>query len=372
MKQPIHSKEFGRLADKGWNDLAERLNREMPVEKPVRKPIAWLPRILAAVTLLFVFMLGYSFESKKHRAPFQPIPNIVNNISFEVPQPIINLRSPMAHLDAAQPVLAEKIDMLQKTLVTSVEIEKINEVGQARKLNMGQKEFQFGVFDYLPFGGADVKTTQKNDLSTKIVEFEKIPKKVRYPKLGFNLNSSTHGLFESSSIGGGVSISFPIGKKFSVEPGVGYDLMKIKEIKAEENSEFSLARALMATPSLNVKYRVRQSIEMPLSFHYQPIRQIAFTGGVDVGLLITQRMVFETNSFSNQGFDSYKKQLNDSELNQLERFNFGAHGGVAWQPSQNWKLGVYYGQNILNKKKETQPKLKFSNHVFKVRMAHYF
>ena len=111
---------------------------------------------------------------------------------------------------------------------------------------------------------------------------------------------------------------------------------------------------------------------MPVSFHFKPVRQFALTGGVDVGLLISQRMEFESDNRAYDPFKSYKKQLNDSELNQINRFNLAAHGGVSWFPTQSWKLGVFYGQNLTNETKAKESKLKFSNHSFKVRMARYF
>ncbi len=373
MKGHIHSDDFGQLADKGWNDLSARLDRELPTPKvPIyRLPYQKIAIVLALLcgVLLFTMMLS---KQKTKRAPFQPIPQIVNNISFNVQQPdiVLNLVEP-----SISPILSEKNPIFAKAERQDINNSSVESTSiSAHSPVIGLKHSFFSHYiSQLPIIQRTVSSEKIAEVTSnqKQVKLKQLALNKRHTRLGFNVSSGMHGKMQSASVGGGISVSFPIGKRFSVEPGVGYDMMRFNELKiANEGDEFSLARAVMATPSLDVKYRVRKSIEMPLSIHYQPIRQLALTGGVDVGLLISQKMVFESNGYS--GFDAYKKQLNEGELNQLNRVNIGAHGGVSWFPSNDWKLGLYYGQNLTSEKKLKQQKLKFSNHIFKVRMARYF
>lgn len=375
MKEHIHSDEFEKLANKGWNDLSAKLDRELPLPNgpindfPFRK-VAVVLALLFGVLLMSVILS----RPKTHSPSFQPVPKIVNHISFDVQSPdiVVNLLEPSAPTSLAgkNPVFA-----INAKDATNVESYTFLAPNRPKTEVIGLQYNNFSKYTpQLPRVQGSVTSNVVADMSTNQtqVNLKKLNSKDRHVRLGVNLNSATHGALQSASIGGGISVSFPIGKKFRMEPGVGYDLMRFSEIPIpNDGTEFSLARAVKATPSLNVKYRVRKSIMMPLSIHYQPIRQLALTGGVDVGLLISQRMVFEsTNSYS--GFDSYKKQLNQGELNQLNRVNIGAHGGVSWFPTNTWKLGLYYGQNLTSEKKLKQQKLKFSNHIFKVRMARYF
>ena len=375
MKEHIHSDEFEKLANKGWNDLSAKLDRELPLPNgpindfPFRK-VAVVLALLFGVLLMSVILS----RPKTHSPSFQPVPKIVNHISFDVQSPdiVVNLLEPSAPTSLAgkNPVFA-----INAKDATNVESYAFLAPNRPKTEVIGLQYNNFSKYTpQLPRVQGSVTSNVVADMSTNQtqVNLKKLNSKDRHVRLGVNLNSATHGALQSASIGGGISVSFPIGKKFRMEPGVGYDLMRFSEIPIpNDGTEFSLARAVKATPSLNVKYRVRKSIMMPLSIHYQPIRQLALTGGVDVGLLISQRMVFEsTNSYS--GFDSYKKQLNQGELNQLNRVNIGAHGGVSWFPTNTWKLGLYYGQNLTSEKKLKQQKLKFSNHIFKVRMARYF
>jgi len=375
MKEHIHSDEFEKLANKGWNDLSAKLDRELPLPNgpindfPFRK-VAVVLALLFGVLLMSVILS----RPKTHSPSFQPVPKIVNHISFDVQSPdiVVNLLEPSAPTSLAEknPVFA-----INAKDATNVESYAFLAPNRPKTEVIGLQYNNFSKYTpQLPRVQGSVTSNVVADMSTNQtqVNLKKLNSKDRHVRLGVNLNSATHGALQSASIGGGISVSFPIGKKFRMEPGVGYDLMRFSEIPIpNDGTEFSLARAVKATPSLNVKYRVRKSIMMPLSIHYQPIRQLALTGGVDVGLLISQRMVFEsTNSYS--GFDSYKKQLNQGELNQLNRVNIGAHGGVSWFPTNTWKLGLYYGQNLTSEKKLKQQKLKFSNHIFKVRMARYF
>ncbi len=373
MKGQIHSDDFGPLADKGWKSLSARLDRELPVHKAPKKGIPYRKMAVVLALLCGVLLLSLLFSQQKTtRTPFQPIPKIVNQISFNIQQPdiVVNLLEP-----SAPTYLAEKRPIFATPNPANIESSSftipIRKSPTAESIGLRYRNFSQYITQLPTVNPVALNAT--TDLVTKQtqIKLQKLAANERHTRLGVNFNSATHGKLESASVGGGISVSFPIGKRFSVEPGVGYDLMRFKEmVVPNEGNEFSLARAVMATPSLNVKYRVRKSIEMPVSIHYQPIRQLALTGGVDVGLLISQRMVFESNNYT--GMDAYKKQLNESELNQLNRVNIGAHGGVSWFPSSDWKLGVYYGQNLTSEKKLKQQKLKFSNHIFKVRMARYF
>ena len=373
MKGHIHSDDFGPLADKGWKSLSARLDKELPVRKvppkgvPYRK-IAVVLALLCGVLLLYLLLS----QQKTTRTPFQPIPKIVNNISFNVQQPDIvvnNLLEP-----SAPNSLAEKkpVIVANRQALSEIPIPKTTDYTSHTTIRLHYNNLSKYV-DQLPTTLKPVAISTNADISlTKSqIKLQNLEAPKRHTRLGVNLSSSTHGMLQSAGVGGGISVSFPVGKRFSVEPGVGYDLARFNEINLpNEEQAFTFARTAMASPNLNVRYRVRKSIEMPVSVHYQPIRQLALTGGVDVGLLISQRMVFESNGYS--GLDVYKQQLNDSELNQLNRLNIGAHGGVSWFPSNDWKLGVYYGQNLTAEKKVKQQKLKFSNHIFKVRMARYF
>ncbi len=372
MKGHIHSDDFGPLADKGWKSLSARLDKELPVRKvpqngvPYRK-IAVVLTLLCGVLLLSLLLS----QQKTTRPPFQPIPKIVNNISFNVQQPdiVVNLLEPSAPI-----YLAEKkpVIVANHQALSEIPISKTTDYTSHTTIGLHYNNFSKYV-DQLPTTLKPVAISTNADISStkSQIKLQNLAAPKRLIRLGVNLSSSTRGRLQSTGVGGGISVSFPVGKRFWVEPGVGYDLARYNEVtSSNEGDAFAYARTAMASPSLNVKYRVRKSIEMPVSIHYQPIRQLALTGGVDVGLLISQRMVFESNGYS--GLDVYKQQLNDSELNQLNRLNIGAHGGVSWFPSNDWKLGVYYGQNLTAEKKVKQQKLKFSNHVFKVRMARYF
>jgi len=376
MKGNIQSNDYSQLAEKGWNDLSARLDRELPVTV---KPAQSFPFRKTAVVLALLFgvlLLTFMLTQQKTRAPFQSVPKIINHITFDVQQPdiVVSLLDPSASISAT--LLTEKKQTLQTDNIrTNSVVFRKKVIFSDTKESSGLQDENIGKISKLP---SPVSTINYNGQSVITqsqaqVKLQKAAPSERHTRLGFNLNSTTHGLFQSESVGGGVSVSFPIGKRFSVEPGVGYDMMRFKEMKNHLalESEFSLARAVMATPSLNVKYRVRKSIAMPLSIHYQPIRQFALTGGVDVGLLISQQMVFE-NENSYKGFDTHKKQLNEGELNQLNRVNIGAHGGVSWFPTDGWKLGLYYGQNLTTEKKLKQKKAKLYNHIFKIRMARYF
>lgn len=376
MKGNIQSNDFSQLAEKGWNDLSARLDRELPVTE---KPAQSFPFRKTAVVLALLFgvlLLTFMLTQQKTRAPFQSVPKIINHITFDVQQPdiVVSLLAPSASISST--LLTEKKQILQTDNIqtNSVVFRKKVTFSDAMESSGLQYENIGKYISKLPSSVSPINYNGQSVVaqSQAQVKLQKVASSERHTRLGFNLNSTTHGLFQSASVGGGVSVSFPIGKRFSVEPGVGYDMMRFKEMDhLELESEFSLARAVMATPSLNVKYRVRKSIAMPLSIHYQPIRQFALTGGVDVGLLISQQMVFE-NENSYKGFDAYKKQLNEGELNQLNRINIGAHGGVSWFPTDGWKLGLYYGQNLTTEKKLKQEKAKLYNHIFRIRMARYF
>ena len=383
MKEHIHSNDFEQLAKKGWEDLSARLDRELPVQKIPAKglPYGKIAAVLALLCGVLLLSLLIS-KQKAKRAPFQPVPKIVNNISFNVQSPdiVINLPEPAAPLILAEKhlIIASPSLPLSSSSSSSSSSSVSVDILADKKQDLPQTvDLHDNIFDKyikkIPIIWSAVALNKVEDVANNqaAIKLQKLASLDRHARLGVNLNSATHGMFQSVSVGGGISVSFPIGKRFSVEPGVGYDKMRFSEIDVPaQDPEFSLARAIQATPSLNVKYRVRNSIEMPVSVHYQPIRQLALTGGVDVGLLISQQMVFEQNGYS--GFDAYKKQLNEGELNQLNRVNIGAHGGVSWFPTSDWKLGVYYGQNLTPEKKMKQQKLKFSNHIFKVRMARYF
>ncbi len=371
MKGHIHSDDFGPLADKGWKSLSARLDKVLPVRKAPQKGVPYRKIAVVLALLCGVLLLSLLLSQQKTtRTPFQPIPKIVNQISFNVQQPdiVVNLLEP----SAPSTYLAEKKPIIVASQQSILESSTPETSSRGKTISGGLQYNNFSKYvDQLPTALAPVEANRDVDMSSSPtqIKIQNIAAPKRLTRLGVNLSSSTRGRLQSTGVGGGISVSFPVGKRFWVEPGVGYDLARYNELTSSNEGD-TFARTVMASPSLNVKYRVRKSIEMPVSIHYQPIRQLALTGGVDVGLLISQRMVFESNGYS--GLDVYKQQLNDSELNQLNRLNIGAHGGVSWFPSNDWKLGVYYGQNLTAEKKVKQQKLKFSNHVFKVRMARYF
>lgn len=371
MKRFNNSEDFGSLADKGWNDLSSKLDAHIPVKTPVRS--SFYQKIIAASLLLLIGLLvfGYSLRKKETRT-VQPLPQIVNHFSFNVEAPKIallplvknsssNLKSPdtknkidfsAAHLDMKEPNKSQNDLFAQEFL--------------ARELVLSTR--------LLPTKLTQVDHTLDRTIegAAKVVDLP-LQLDSKNARLGINLNSSARGFLEGTGIGGGVSVVFSIGKWFSVEPGVGYNVMKMgTPTQKVESVKYPTVAAFAATPDMEIKYRLRQSIAMPLSFHFQPIKQFALTGGVDVGLLISQRMAFETDNRAYDPFKSYKKQLSDSELNQMNRFNLAAHGGVSWFPTQSWKLGLFYGQNLTNETKAKQSKPKYSNHSFKVRMAYYF
>ncbi len=381
MKRNIQSDEFGFLAEKGWNKLSERLDREMPAEKSRPKAFGWMTRAaIVAASLIIVSALGYFLKPTHSRVPMEPIRPIVNHITFQVESPDIVINRIMTPKSVVTPKFLSENKTSLQTFSKELSGDTQDDV---TKKDASANPNVIGVGRQRVLRSTTFLATKSQEIDYEyVLSKEPVPGFIaldnknlgRHAKLGFNLSSTSRGLLQSLGVGGGVSVAFPIGKKFSVEPGVGYDLTKYPEQKVDLIDEpiFGLARMVHATPNLNVKYRMRQSIELPLSIHYHPIKQIALTGGVDVGLLISQRMVFENSNLAYSGFDAYKNQLNQSEMNQLNRFNFGAHGGVSWFPTVNWKLGLYYGQNLTNERKIKEKKLKFSNHIFKVRMARYF
>ncbi len=378
MKHKNHIEDFGALSEKGWQDLASRLDVQMPT--PKRSGLSLFQKSIVASLLLLVGVLAYGLFRPAPVHPTSPVlAPIINKISFKVDVPDVTISPLVGNLDS--PVAPKHPKRLVDTKL------KESSPTSSAHLNLNPKEVLTKSLFVKPYLYRNHKVTiglPSHDMhiiptvasslpaNVSLTIKEKIPE--RHVRLGVNVSASTRGLVSGVGAGSGISVIFPIGKWFSVEPGVGYGLMKLNSPEApkQPQEDFFYRRSFVAIPDLTVAYRVRQFIEMPVSFHFQPIRQIALTGGVDVGLLVSQEMVFETGKQPYNAFSNFKKQKSDNEFSQLNRLNFAAHGGVSWFPTNTWKLGVYYGQNLTKESEVKHSKLKFSNHIFKVRLARYF
>ena len=372
MKDQLN-KDFGPLADKGWSQLSKRLDKELPtaIATPRHKAsYTFAASIVALVGLmLLTYFLTQSTDEDRKVSVLEPI---VTNITFNIPVAPITIERPIVVQQTIKKYSIQKIGTASSMVVATP-----NNAKKLTSLLVNQeKTFQVATSlsrHMVPLPWVEPKSAKLGIslTSNPSTEEELVPlvNKRKLPALGFNFSSSANGFVQGAGVGGGVSMLFSLTEKFSIEPGLGYGLMRYNNPASQASNEMAFAR-VAPTPHSDLRYRLRQSIEMPLSVHYRPVRQLALTGGLDIDLLISQRMIFAKTESSLVG-SAYAKSLNDTEMNQLNRFNFGAHGGVSWFPVNEWKIGVYYGQKLLNQTK-IDSKLKFSNQTYKVRLAHYF
>lgn len=368
MKKNLRPEEFDQLADIGWSQMAQRLDKSMPtkVAAPARNNWWKLASILMLIGLGFLSMLLH----KQSKATVEPLIPLVSHFSFTVPAPNIEVNIPTQNHRIAQNLQANKTASSSTIVIETTEL--------------AQQDTPSNLNTRLNINIQTKKSTSASNLDLSIVapisslkmnlEHEQNPalpmleKGRRQARFGVNMNLATTTRFDMASVGGGFSVLLPLGKRFSIEPGVGYGLTRWNE---DKHFNDAIAAKYAAAPGLNVDYRVRQSLELPISLHYQPVPKISLTGGLDLNLLLYHRMVFESIG-GYRGLDVYKDQMNQAELNKMNRINVRAHGGVAWTPTRDWGVGVSYNQNLMPNTKEKSSKLRFFNHTFKLRMSRYF
>ncbi len=371
MKEPF-KKDFGPLADKGWSQLSERLDKELPTSTAAPKYRAGYKLLASVITLIGLMLITYSIGANKQNRKVAVLEPITTNITFDVPVAPLSIERPNIVKTIVNKVIITHNEPIEGHIISEVaftpkqakESLLLNEVKAMQIVSTLPRQV------FAPTSNMASAHLVKRILSSSEKSIKPITHK-KLPVLGFNLSSSANGIIQGGGVGGGMSVLFPISKKFSLEPGLGYGLMRYNNLPTNLSSEADVSFARVApAPKSDLRYRLHQTIEMPLSVHYRPIEQLALTGGLDIDLLISQRMVFAQTENGLVG-SAYAKSLNASEMNQLNRVNLGAHGGVSWFPVNEWKIGVYYGQNLLGKTK-SDSKLKFSNQTYKVRLAHYF
>jgi len=386
MRRLEKGEDFGPLADKGWELLRQRLDEVMPVRE---RRVVVRPAYVVLTALLF-FLLGSGLAwllirpGREVRRDISPLPPIIHQISFVAPPPVLELplpgvrvrstgKQPSSVLRGVADVSSDNASMVRHIPIRTSSAASQSQRSTAARLRVAAEQLaqvplppkrpELDVVAPLP----DLKWEEGP------TAFAALKSLIDDAELGVHSAVLASGK-DALGLSGGLSVGIPLSKRFSFESGVDFTAIKYAEpVPSWNNTNFGMARVTSGVYSLRIKSRLRQSVHIPFSVRYHATRKLALSGGVDLGLLVSQRLYFASSHLYNSDFiKSYRHQLEESELSRLKRFNVGVRTGVVWSPLRHWRLGLYYGRNIFKQYRDTKNELALPHDHLRLQVSRHF
>jgi len=269
----MSNKEYKKIENKGWKEMQQMLDQEMPAEQPKRRivPWFWLSGIAVVFAVIAVFVgLDFAPTSIESVATNgSNTPQIVENTAIEtveisavgqndistekevsneklVPSPKVEIPN-IEIINPAKIVRTKITKPTTQTITNKIDQEVLSKYEAFKLENLSETcnppslvpyiPTTFANLEKLPIGNAELvyEKSQKpelNTVSTKTIKPIKESKNKAQWVMNTGILSTTQPRFHGGSAS--LKVEIPISKKWNLQSGLTYRMVKLEAILANE------------------------------------------------------------------------------------------------------------------------------------------